>query len=96
MHAERNVTFTDHFKKTVGQEYTYLFVAYVLIATCVFILNPVTIVAILRTASLRRCHSNIFLLNLAIVDLLIMGLLITFLIESRVDVYGLVRFSSSK
>ncbi|XP_059139562.1 cannabinoid receptor type 1B-like [Physella acuta] len=63
-----------------------LLVAAVLIATCVFILSPITCLAILKTPSLRHNHSNLFLLNLGLVDMLLMVLVIAFNVFALLDV----------
>ncbi|RUS81093.1 hypothetical protein EGW08_011133 [Elysia chlorotica] len=50
-----------------------LFAACVTFTVCVLVLNLLSIVAIVRTRGVRVSNSNMFILNLAIVDILMMG-----------------------
>ncbi|BFZ12938.1 hypothetical protein BsWGS_15977 [Bradybaena similaris] len=77
--AEANTTAPLDILENGGKFSLHLLVTASLINLCVCVLNPLTIVTILRTPSLRRCHSNIFLINLAVVDLFFM-LMVVFLI----------------
>ncbi|GFR71897.1 alpha-1B adrenergic receptor [Elysia marginata] len=79
---------------TLGAAFTVaLFVVCVVFTVCVLVINTLTIVVIVRTRSVRLSNSNTFILNLAIIDILMMGPQLFFgtsVLREKISTLGLI------